>query len=432
MNPQYAPAKIKEDLLYYVWRLKNFDLDLLNTTTGQKIQIIDSGIRNYDSGPDFLHARIKIGERLWAGHVEMHVNASDWNRHQHQNDPAFQNVILHVVYQEDVKINLPNGEELACVELNQRINWGIINNYQKLVLNTNWIPCEKNDRNISPLTLRAWYEGVLVERLSAKTLKIHTVLEATEYDWEEAFYRLLGRNFGFSVNADAFEALMISLPRKILVKHRDKLFQLEALLFGQAGFLEEDFQDDYPRELKLEYRYLQKKYGLTPIPAHMWKFMRMRPANFPTIRIAQFAVLIFKSVHLFSKTLAAQSVKEINNMFQSDVSGYWRSHYMFDKESERKVKKIGKSSSELILINTVVPFLFHYGQVQLQENLQERAIRFLDELPGESNQIVKKFKTLNFPAGTAFDSQALIQMKTTYCDLKRCLDCAIGNSILKS
>jgi hypothetical protein len=243
---------------------------------------------------------------------------------------------------------------------------------------------------------------------------------------------MLGRNFGFNVNADVFESLMISLPRKILIKHKDKLKQLEALLLGQAGFLTGQIQDIYARELQSEYEFLQKKYNLTPLSAHQWKFLRMRPANFPTIRIAQFAVLFYKTVHLFSKILAAQSVKEIVNMFQSDVSAYWKTHYVIDQVSDKKNKKLGKGSIELIAVNTVIPFLFHYGQIHMQQPLQDRALRLLDELPPESNQIIKKYQALDFEVCSAFDSQALIQLKNQYCDQKRCLSCAIGNSILKS
>ena len=432
MNHLDERINISEQLLYYVWRLKNFDLTALKTTTGQEVQIIDFGQRNVDSGPDFHQARIKIDNQLWVGHVEMHVKSSDWNRHRHQEDKAFQNVILHVVYEEDEIITLPNGEEMACLELKNRIAPEILRHYRYLMQAQAWIPCARNERVISSPALRAWYERVLVERLANKTNRISQVLEKTEQDWEETFYRLLGRNFGFNVNADAFEALLISLPRKILFKHKDKLLQIEALLFGQAGLLDESYEDDYARDLKSEYEYLRRKYSLIPIQSHLWKFMRMRPANFPTIRLAQFAVLFYKTAHLFSKMLAAKSVKEIHHMFESDVSGYWKSHYTFDKSSDKKSKKLGKNSIELILINTVVPFLFRYGQVHMQQHLIDRAISFLDDLPAEKNQIIKHFRSLSFPVNSALDSQALLQLKSTYCDSRRCLDCAIGNSILKS
>lgn len=432
MNHLDERINISEQLLYYVWRLKNFDLTALKTTTGQAVQIIDFGQRNVDSGPDFHHARIKIDNQLWVGHVEMHVKSSDWNRHRHQEDKAFQNVILHVVYEEDEIITLPNGEEMACLELKNRIAPGILRHYRHLMHVQAWIPCARNERLISAPALRGWYERVLVERLTSKTNRISQVLEQTEQDWEETFYRLLGRNFGFNVNADAFEAMLISLPRKILIKHKDKLLQIEALLFGQAGLLDENYKDDYARDLRSEYEYLRRKYSLIPIQSHLWKFMRMRPANFPTIRLAQFAVLFYKTAHLFSKMLAAKSVKEIHHMFESDVSGYWKSHYTFDKISDKKSKKLGKNSIELILINTVVPFLFRYGQVHMQQHLVDRAISFLDDLPSEKNQIIKHFQSLGFPVNSAVDSQALLQLKSTYCDSRRCLECAIGNSILKS
>lgn len=432
MNYLDEQIKISEDLLYYVWRLKRFDLSDLVTTTGLTIQVLDFGHRNQDSGPDFLQARVKLGNDLWVGNIEMHVRSSDWRRHQHHIDQAFQNVILHVVYEEDERITLPNGEELACLELKNRIEPDILKHYRQLMQAQAWIPCAKNERKLSDLTRRSWYENVLVERLAAKTDRINKVLDQTDQDWEETFYRLLGRNFGFNVNADVFEALLVSLPRKILFKHKDKLFQLEALLFGQAGFLEEDLSDEYAQNLQVEYRYLQRKYELNPLPAHLWKFMRMRPANFPTVRLAQFAVLFYRTAHLFSKMLAAKSVREIYQMFESDVSGYWKSHYSFDRPSEKRSKKLGKNSIALILINTVVPFVFRYGQVHMQQQLIDRAISFLDELPSENNEIVKKFRALDFPAGSAFDSQALLQLKSFYCDKRRCLDCAIGNSILKT
>jgi len=427
-----SEISVSEELLYYVWNLKRFDLSNLQTSRGREIQIISGGYRNQDSGPDFLHAKIRIGKELWAGHVEMHVRSSDWLRHNHQSDKAFENVILHVVYDHDKSIDLPNGEELACLELKDRIGRDVLVGYEQLMQSSTWIPCENNIRPISAPARQAWYERILVERLIAKTSRIDAVLEATENDWEEAFYRALFRNFGFRVNADAFEALSISLPRIILMKHKDKLKQIEAILFGQAGLLGERFADDYPEALRKEYEFLQKKYKLTPISSQQFRFMRMRPANFPTIRLAQFAVLTYRTDHLFSKMLAAQSIKEIINMFQTEVSGYWNTHYTFDHISEKKSKKLGKSSIELLIINTIVPFIFHYGRLHHYEDFQERALRFLADLRAESNQVIKKYSELDFAATSAFDSQALLQLKSEYCDKKKCIECAIGISILKA
>ncbi|NND07518.1 MAG: DUF2851 family protein [Saprospiraceae bacterium] len=430
---QSAPTSlIKEELLYYVWRLKRFDLQDLQTSSGQTIQILDAGLRNNDAGPDFSLARIKLGDDTWVGHVEMHVRASDWIRHRHQDDPAFENVVLHVVYECDKQICLPNGEPLACLALQNRIEPSLVKSYKELMEVEAWIPCANNRRVTSDIALQAWYERVLVTRLEEKTAYIRDVFEHTREDWEETFYRILARNFGFKVNADAFEALAISTPRKLLIKHKDNLKQIEALLFGQAGLIPDQPQDDYTRGLQQEYGFLRKKYTLAPLESHRWKFMRMRPANFPTIRLAQFGVLIFKTAHLFSKMLAAKSTKELRQMFNSEVSWYWKDHYRFDQTSPKKSKKLGTSSIDLILINTIIPLLFFYGKFQQQGVFSDRALTFLQELKPERNRVITKFRALSFPVSSAFDSQALLQLKKQFCDPKQCLSCTIGHDILKA
>ncbi len=433
MKQLQSPTKpsIREDLLYYVWDLKRFILDDLSTTDQLPIEIQNSGYRNHNSGPDFLHARIKIGDQLWIGHVEMHVKASDWLKHGHHLDPAFQNVILHVVYDADCPIKLPNGEPLYCLEMNKRIESEIIARYHELQHSKSWIPCAGHDRQISNMILRSWHERLVVERLQDKTERIDQALMELENDWEEVFYRFLARNFGFKVNAEMFENLAKSLPHKILIRHKDHLQQIEALLFGQAGFLHDDLKDEYGRKLYHEYCFLQKKYGLSALDNHLWKFMRMRPANFPTIRLAQFAILLFKSTHLFSKMLAAKNRKEILHLFASDVSWYWREHYKFDEPSNRRSKKLGRSSIDLIVVNTIVPFLFSYGQKHGDQKLCTRSISLLEEVSAEQNNVIKKFQQLGFVADTALDSQALLQLKHSYCDHKHCLSCAVGNAILR-
>ncbi len=422
--------KINEDLLYYVWTLKTFDHQNLQTTDRSKLDILQSGHRNHDSGPDFHQARIAIANQVWAGHIEMHVKSSDWLKHGHDRDPAFQNVVLHVVYENDREIRLPNGEPLPCLELKGRINKSIIENYTALLQAKTWIPCADNQRPISDLALSSWYERVLVERLARKTANINLELSKTENDWEEVFYRKLARNFGFKVNGEIFERLANSLPHRLLMKHKDKLHDLEALLLGQAGLLA-DVEDDYGKALRETYTFLSRKYDLTPLDRHLWKFMRLRPANFPTIRIAQFAILLFKSSHLFSKMLAAKNYREIAHLFSSDVSPYWKTHYAFDKPSPKRTKKLGASSIQLLVINTVVPFLFLYGYQQKNDKFKDKALRLLEEIKPEHNKITKGFVLLDFPCRSAFDSQALIELKHNYCDRKQCLSCAIGNSILK-
>ncbi len=432
MDNHSREIEIREDLLYYVWSLKCFDLNSLTTQDGQQIQILNVGYRNHDSGPDFLEAKLRIGNKTWVGNIEMHVLASDWQKHGHEDDPAFQNVILHVVYVADITIQLPNGEHLSCLEMRDRISPSITGQHHTWMKAVTWIPCQDNERSIESPIMVAWYERLLVERLSQKTERIKTVLEVTKNDWEETFYRQLGRNFGFKKNSEAFEMLTASLPHKIILKHKDKLMQIEALFFGQAGLLDKDFIDEYPKKLQKEYLFLQKKYNLTPLKSQQWKFMRMRPANFPTIRIAQFSVLLYRATHLLSKMLAVQSLQEIVHMFGSEVSGYWKSHYIFDKATVYKSRKLGKKSIHLILINTVVPFLFLYGKHHHQAGLQDKALKLLSETPPESNQIIKKFSDLGFTAQSAFDTQALLQLKKHYCDQKKCLQCAIGNAILKT
>lgn len=424
---------ITEELLYYIWSLKRFDLTDLNTTKGSPIQIINWGHRNKNSGPDFLEAKIKIGNETWAGHVEMHVKASDWRRHRHQNDAAFSNVILHVVFEADEEIVLVDDEELACLELQNRVAKPLISHYKSLIDSQYHIPCQGNLAHVdlqSPAVI-GWYESILVERLISKTKRIDMILEHTQGDWEEAFYRMLGRNFGFKVNGDTFEALTIALPRKILLKYRSNLKQIEALIFGQAGMLEGDWEDSYPGSLKEEFQHLKSLHNLAPLSQHRWKFMRLRPANFPTIRLAQFAVLIYGNVHLFSRALAAASIKELLHMFRSEVSGYWKTHYRFEMETLKTSKKLGVSSICLILINTVIPFLFHFGKVNGQLEMQEKALEFLQEIKAEKNKIIEEFSALNFQISSAFDSQALLQLYSEYCKNKRCLECAIGNKILR-
>ncbi len=428
---QIDPSDVQEDLLYYVWKLKRFDHSDLTTTSEETIQVLDPGKHNFDSGPDFTFARVKIGDRLWVGNVEMHVRSSDWLRHGHQHDDAYANVILHVVLDDDEKIELPNGEPLACLALGERIDPGLITSYQDLMEAESWIPCEKNERPISDIALKSWYQRILVERILNRATTLERILEDTRHDWEEAFYRLMFRSFGFKVNADAFEALATCTPRKILIRHRDRIHRLEALLYGQAGFLDGTFEDRYPNDLKQDYTFLRTKYQLTPLQPQQWKFMRMRPVNFPTVRIAQLAVLLYKTTHLFSRVLAARSITEIRNMFESQVSWYWRDHYRFDQESAKRNKKLGKSSIDLIIINTIVPVLYLYGRVHQKWTFTERALDFLEALPGEKNSIIARFKDLGFNTETAFDTQALLELKKHYCDRKRCLECSIGHSIFK-
>jgi len=423
---------MREDFLHYLWRTKRFHLDNLQSTQGEPLQIADFGKHNHHAGPDFLEAKVKIGETLWAGHVEIHLNASEWIAHKHQEDKAYDNVILHVVLEEDHPIYRDSGERIPCLELRKRIPPKIVKTYQKIVHNEHWIPCQHHFYSVSDIAKSMWLDRLLVERLEQKTVHIAQRLAQHNNAWEEVFYQILARNFGVKVNADPFELLAQSTPLNIFGKHKNNLFQIEALLFGQAGLLQKEFEDTYPKALQKEYQFLQKKYNLSPIKTESWRFMRMRPANFPSIRIAQFATLIHQSTHLFSKILEVESVKAIEKLFKVSLSDYWLNHYVFDKATAERKKTLGKSTIHLLIINTIVPFLFLYGTHKSIESYRDKALRLLEELKPEKNSIIEQWKMLGMEPETAYQTQALLQLKNEYCNKKRCLECSIGNSILKA
>ncbi|MBL7792869.1 MAG: DUF2851 family protein [Saprospiraceae bacterium] len=422
---------MKEDFLHYLWRTRRFDLSDLYATDGRPLLIVEPGEYNRHAGPDFLHARVRIDDTLWAGNVEMHLRASEWLQHGHQHDAAYDNVILHVVLEEDKPIFRANGERIACLELKRRIPPRLSGTYLQLLHAENWIPCQRHFGEVDNTTKMLWLDRLLVERLEEKTERLAARLEAATYDWEEVFYQSLAANFGTNINAAPFDVLARSLPLKLLSKHRNSLLQIEALIFGQAGMLDETFADEYPRRLSEEYRFLKKKYKLTPIEPAMWKFLRLRPANFPTVRLAQLSALLFGGEHLFSKTLAAADFREIERLFNLRVSLYWLDHYVFDKPSIRRPKPLGHDAIHLITANTIVPFLFLYGAHKHEERYKEKALQLLEALPAEANHVMDGWKKLDCIARNAYQSQALLQLKQKYCDRKRCLECAIGNAIMK-
>ena len=431
--PEVLPQWLmKEEFLHYLWQLQHFDRRQLKTTKGESIEILQTGIHNSDSGPDFHNARLRIGNTIWAGNVELHVHASEWIAHKHQSDNAYDNVILHVVYEEDQVIFRKSGERIPCLELKKRIPSKISGKYMRLLRNRSWIPCQNLFSTVPAIKQAIWLDRLLVERLEQQTQSIAISLEQNKGDWESTFYQYLARSFGLRINTTPFELLARSLPFKVLLKHKNKLIQIEALLFGQAGLLNDPFEDDYPNRLKKEYTFLQTKYKLKPILSHSWKYSRLRPANFPTIRIAQFAAMIYQTSYLFSKILAVKKVKEVENAFDIKLSNYWLTHYRFDKLSTRRNKRLGKSHIHLLIINTIGPFLFLYGKKKGDERFQEQALQLLEELKPEQNHIIDAWKQLGLKPDSAYQTQALLQLKKAYCNPKRCLQCAIGNEILKS
>jgi hypothetical protein len=419
-----------EKILYFAWKYKLYNNKQFIDSNGQQLEIINPGTQNFDAGPDFINAKIKINDTIWAGNVEMHINASDWNKHKHFKDKAYNNVILHVVINNDKDVINENGNRVPAMEL--EIDSSILDKYDYLVQSEEKPACKTDLKQIEKIKLNLWFNSLLFERLNNKTEFIRTKLESTKNNWEEAFYQILARNFGFNLNAEPFERLARSLPLKYLAKHQNNLFQIEALLFGQAGFLHDNINDDYFIELKREYTHLQKKFSLKPIEKYSWKFLRSRPSNFPTVRIAQFAMLIFKSKSLFSKIIDANNAQEIKKMFQLKTSAFWSNHYTFEKVSAKKEKSFGSSSIDNIIINTIVPFTFLYGEFKDKQTLKDKSINLLETLKAENNHITKIWQAADITINSAFLSQALIQQTKNYCQKEKCLDCGIGSEILRN
>jgi len=422
-----------EDFLHYVWKFRLFERGGLQTTNGKELEIFSAGMHNSDSGPDFQNARLRIGDTVWAGNVEVHISSSDWQKHGHTTDDSYSNVILHVVYKDDKPLVLPNGRHVPTLELHSRIPDELYNRYHNLVFgNQSIIPCEANIGSVDSLTMHNWLTRVLVERLEKRSAAVIDALNLNRGDWEETFYQFLAANFGFKTNALPFELLAKSLPQITLAKHKNNPLQIEALIFGQAGFLNGDVKDEYPQKLKSEYGFLQKKYKLTHMENHLWKFMRLRPQNFPTIRLAQFAALVVHSNHLFSKVLEIKDVRALRNLFSElKVNPYWEDHYRFDTESAPSSKNMGAASIDILLLNTLALFLFSYGKHNQIQHYINRCLKLLEHLPNENNKIITDFANLGAKITTAFESQALLELKNNYCNYKKCLHCGVGNKILK-
>lgn len=421
-----------EEFLHHIWKFRLFNQLGLQTTTGEKIEILKVGNHNFDAGPDFFNAQVRIGNTLWAGNVEIHTHASDWKKHSHQHDKSYDNILLHVVFNADEQIYRASGEKIPTVELNEKIEKKIIQNYLNLKSNNNPIPCEKQIGRVPPLIINNTLDKLILERLERKSTSISDNLKINHNNWKETFYQYLARNFGFKTNAEPFELLAKSLPSNYLSKHKNSLIQIEAMLFGQSGLLDQHFEDKYLQSLQNEYVFLKQKLNLQSVDAHLWKFLRLRPVNFPTIRIAQFAKLIYTSTHLFSQIIETENLEKLKILMNVSVSEYWQTHYVFDKISPVAQKQLGNESVNNIIINTVVPFLFVYGKQKDEIKYIERGLKFLEQTTGENNSIIKKWNSLKLPVKTAYSTQALLQLKNEYCNHKKCLSCNIGNYLLKN
>ena len=417
---------MNEHLLQFIWQHLYFNREELSTIQHEPVQIISQGLLNTNQGPDFLHAKLLINNVTWAGTIELHLKTSDWHKHGHTNDEHYNNVVLHVVYEHDET----NNETIPILELKNRISTSLLRHYRQLMEQNNFVACENQLQQVNDIIWDSWKERMVAERLQQKNEYIQKILLQTNRNWEEAFWQLLARNFGGPLNAEAFEAVAQTLPVTLLAKHKNQIHQLEALLFGQAGLLQGEFAEDYPIMLQKEYKFLQQKHQLKPVhqPIH---FLRMRPSNFPTIRLAQLAMLIHQSSHLFSKVMEAKSVDAVREMFSVTANDYWHYHYMLNEQSAFRKKQLGKTMIDNILINTIIPLLFVYADEQHNERTKEKAIQWLQQMPKEKNSVTQQWEQAGATHQSAFDSQALLYLKKNYCIAKRCLQCAVGNSILK-
>ena len=414
---------MKEEFIYYLWENRLLSRNI-QTVDGDDVSIISVGVRNHDSGPDYVDARIKIGKTLWVGHVEMHVNSSDWFRHGHQDDDAYKNVVLHVVYRDDCeRLDIPT------VEIAGKFDESVLVRYEGFLKSRMWIPCEKMIAGVQQFTWLSWLERVLVERLETEVKDVFTRLVENKYDWEETMYQRVMRYLGMKVNNDAFELLAKLLPLKVLRKHIDNSLQVEAMIFGCAGFLEQTFTETYPVLLQREFKILQSKFDLGIMPMSYWKFLRMRPPNFPTIRLAQTASLLCSCDTLFSTLLSISDLDSIRRVFDVAVNEYWDTHFVFGKPSKTKKKTLGFSAIDVLIINAVVPVLFSYGIYHDNQELKDRCLKFLNDLEPEDNLVIRRFKSMGVNVVNAQQSQAILHLYKCYCKKRNCLKCRVFSAL---
>jgi len=422
---------MKEDFLHYVWKFQKFNTRNLFTSGGELIQIITPGQHNYNSGPDFFSAQIRVAEQLWAGNVEIHLKSSDWYTHNHEQDSAYDNVILHVVWEHDSEIFRKDNSVIPTMEIKEIVKKDTLENYRKLFSKkNNWINCENKFSSIDSFLLANWLERLYFERLEDKAKLILIELNESKNHWDSVLFRLLAKNFGLKVNGDSFFSLAKSLKFSVIKKCSQNQFSLEALFFGQAGFFSDTKENAYFDMLANEYKYLKHKFNLNNSAVVFSKFFRLRPPNFPTIRLSQLAVLYSEKQNLFSEIISANSIEELYKIFDISASDYWDTHYNFGVSSPKRKKKLSTNFIDLLIINTVIPLKFCYSK-KVGKDISDELLEMASCLQKEENTIIKKFNEIAPVAENALQSQALIQLKNEYCTQFRCLECAVGNSILK-
>ena len=422
---------MKEDFLHYLWKFKKFDTLNLKTAQEEQITIIKTGDYLELAGPDFFNAQITIGNQKWAGNVEIHLKSSDWYVHGHEKDAAYENVILHVVWEHDTEIFSRDNNEIPVLILKDYVASEILSNYNSLVMPKSWIFCEKDIGKIDDFIIKNWQERLFFDRLERKSKFIYDLLEETNQDWEGVLFVLLAKNFGLNTNGNSFLQIAKSIPFSIVRKESFEIENLEALLLGTSGLLDDDKEDIYFTDLKLRYYYLLNKYQLEKRHIDSVQFFKHRPDNFPTIRLSQLANLYHKHQNLFSKITVLKSVKSVYELLNVSASVYWSNHYQFDKESLKKPKSLSKSFMDLIIINTIIPIQFAYSNIR-GESIAEELIAFMNEVTPEKNAIIDKFKSFGVSAKNAFETQTLLELKNEYCNQKACLKCVLGVELLKN
>ena len=426
---------INENILHFLWKYGLYDRYKLRDNEGNLITVISPGEYNRDAGPDFFNARISVAGTIWAGNIEMHVKSSHFNTHGHSSNPLYDNVILHVVAENDKRVYNSKGEEFFTTEL--IFDKSLIEKYNRLINNPYVIACQDDVGKIDRIQQRNWLEALAIERLEEKSVSALKIFSETNSNWEETFYRLLARYFGFRVNTEPFERLARAVPLNIIRKHADNRFQIESLLYGTAGLLDEGLfenalNDSYYKDLIKEYKILSAKYSLQPLDGWIWKFAKLRPPNFPTIRISQLAGLLANSTGLFSRILEAENISDLTGVFKPEASKYWNDHYVFGSKSKGKPKKAGAQAEDIILINSVIPAIYSYGKARDMVCYTEKAARFLESIKAENNTVIKDWIKAGVKPDSALISQALLQLREHYCRKRKCLECRIGFKLISS
>lgn len=420
---------MKEDFLHYIWKHKKFNSKVLRTTNNEDIEILHLGQHNFNSGPDFFNAQIRISNQLWAGNVEIHIKSSDWYLHNHEKDSAYDNVILHVVWEDDVEVYRRDNSKIPTLEIKQFIDEALINNYKKLMQSKSWINCEKSFSSVDDFLLDNWLERLYIDRLERKHNDITNILKASHNDWEATLFKMLAKNFGLKINGDAFLSLANSFPFSVVRKLQNDVLSIEALFFGQTNLIDNDYQSSYYLDLQQQYQFLKQKFGLSNQGVIPIQFFRLRPPNFPTLRLSQLANLFNKETNLFSKLIEIDTKDDFYTLFNISATEFWNTHYTFSKESKPSKKKLSKAFIDLLLINTVIPIKFSYAKAN-GKDIEGHIFNLIKSLKQEQNSITKKFLSLKEIKKSALTSQSLIQLKLEFCDKNKCLQCAIGNDLI--